>query len=189
MESRIALLIERFPLLIPTVKKLNQASIPFAIGGSGCLYVLGNERVPNDADLYLPDDRHDAADQLFGIQSFFHESPVEKARNSNPENNHDIQLTSQIVLQIEGKEYRLGLTPDVLAKTWFADYQGEKLTFLPPEEALLTKALLQRGSDVGKQDIEDVKNFLKLYPRIDQEYLKQRIQTLDAAERVGNIFK
>jgi len=186
--EQITKLFERFPLLKQTVHTLNEAKIPFAIGGSGCLFVLGNKRLPEDVDIYLPNDRHDEADHLFGCTSYQYQSPQENVRNSNPEGNHSIQLTSGIILTIKGKRYDLSLTEDVLSKRLEANFEEEKVFFYPPEDVLLIKALSQRGTDVGKHDIEDIQNFMKIYPELRMDYLTSRIHAIGAEERVGDIF-
>ncbi|MSR84897.1 hypothetical protein EXS71_00420 [Candidatus Uhrbacteria bacterium] len=188
LPERIAAFFSRFPLLISTIEKLNAAHISFAIGGSGCLFLFGNERVPEDADILLPDERHDEADKIFEIESYTHTSETEHVRNSNPSGDHSIQLTSQIILKIQGKEYRLSLTKNVLDHATTFDYQGQTITLLPVEDVLFIKALLQRGVDVGKHDIEDIQRFLKINPAIDRAYLASRVEELGAEERVGKIF-
>lgn len=57
----------RFPMLVSVAEKLNKASINWMIGGSSCLFLLGNKRIPDDIDIFLPDGEHDAVDQLFNI--------------------------------------------------------------------------------------------------------------------------
>lgn len=178
----------RFPLLKQTVQTLNHAHIPFAIGGSGCLFVLGNDRLPDDVDIYLPNEHHDEADALFQCVSYRYESTQENVRNSNPEGNHSIQLTSDLMLTIQGKRYDLALTAEVLEHRLEAEFEGEKVAFYPPEDVLLIKALLQRGTDVGKHDIEDIEKFLKIFPHLRAEYLQKRISALEAGERVKNVF-
>ena len=187
-EKRLEGFFSRFPLLAPTLNALNQAGIPFAVGGSGCLYLLGNERQPDDVDIYLPDEKHDLADQLFHTQSYTYESATENVRNSNPEGDHSIQLTSRLRLNIQGMEYDLRLTEDVLSHRFSAEYKETAISLLPPEDVLLIKALLQRGKDVGKHDTEDINRFLEVYPSINREYLKQRIASLNAEARIGSIF-
>lgn len=186
--ERLAFFFERFPLLQKTLTALNGAGIPFAIGGSGCLFLLGNERLPDDVDMYLPKERHDEADGLFGIQSFQYRSSQEDVRNSNVDGDHSMQLTSGLVLTIEGKKYDLELTSDVLVMRLEAEYGGQHVFLYPPEDVLLIKALLQRGEDVGKHDIADIQNFVKVYPELRKEYLGKRVETIGAEERVGDIF-
>lgn len=114
LPERLGRLVQKFPSLLPTVAKLNEAGIPYAIGGSGCLYLLGNEREPNDVDIFVPDERHDEADALFGIVSFTHQSAIDRARNSNPGQDHAMQLTSHLLFTVGGREYPLRLTPRCL---------------------------------------------------------------------------
>lgn len=187
-EDRLQQFFERFPLLPSTIQALNRAHIPFAIGGSGCLFVLGNERVPDDVDIYLPNDRHDEADQLFQCTSYRYESAQENVRNSNPEGNHAIQLTSDLVLTIQGKRYDLSLTDQVLQHRLETRFEGEPVTFYPPEDVLLIKALLQRGAEVGKHDVEDIRAFLGIFGKLRAEYLSARVQSLGAEERVGRLL-
>ena len=189
INSRLTIFFDRFPLLEKTLTVLNKANIPFAIGGSGCLFLLGNERMPDDVDIYLSNDRHDEADKLFGIASFPFRSEQEEVRNSNVDGDHSIQLTSGLLLKIEGKQYDLSLTADVLAMRLEMVYVGQKVFLYPPEDVLLIKALLQRGADVGKHDIEDIRNFMKVYPGLRMDYLEKRIRDLGAEKRVGHIFK
>lgn len=186
--ERLQRFFERFPLLQKTLGILNEAGIPFAIGGSGCLFLLGNERLPDDVDIYLPRDRHDEVDGLFGITSFQYKSSQEDVRNSNVDGDHSMQLTSGLVLTIKEKKYDLELTSDVLAMRLEAEYASQHVFLYPPEDVLLIKALLQRGEDVGKHDIADIQNFVKVYPELRREYLRKRVEMIGAEERVSDIF-
>ena len=180
---------DRFPLLEKVITTLNAAQIPFAIGGSGGLFLLGNKRLPDDVDIYLPNDYHDQADRLFEITSFVHRSPQETVRNSNPEGNHSIQLTSNLVITAEGKKYDLSLDSAVLSKRLCISYKKQKVFLYSPEDVLLIKALLQRGSEVGKHDLADITAFLKIYPEVRRDYLKKRIKIIGAEKRVGKVFE
>src|SRR3989344_4776455 len=185
--EKIEVFVSRFPLLLPVAKKLNDAGINWMIGGSGCLFLLGNERVPQDVDIVLFDDEHDKADVLFGIVPYTYNSSLESVRNSNPEGDHSIQLTSHMKFNLD-KYYEFCLPPLVLLKNMRFKHKGINLYLLSPEDVLLIKALLQRGPKEGKKDIEDIRNFSKIY-QIDHIYLSERIKELGAEERVGNIFR
>lgn len=184
----IKVLFNRFPLLEKVITMLNTAKIPYAVGGSGCLFLLGNKRLPDDVDIYLPNDKHDAADRLFGITSFVYRSTQETVRNSNPYGSHAFQLTSNLVIKAVGKEYDLSLSREVITHSLKTHYKKQKIFLYPPEDVLLIKALLQRGPEVGKQDIADIHAFLKIYPQIRMSYLKKRIKALGAEKRVKKIF-
>lgn len=180
--------VNKFPLFLPTIEKLNQNSIPWVIGGSGSLYLLGNERVPVDADIGILNKDHDKVDELFGIKSFNYDSVSEKIRNSNPFNDESIQVTSSIILIVDNKTYDCTDTDETMNHKIVTKYKDQEIYIKAPEDVLIIKALLQRGQDIGKNDIEDINNFLKIYKSFDKEYLNSRIKELNAEQRIGNIF-
>ncbi len=184
MNTNLDQFLNKFPTLLEVLDKLNAHNIEWYIGGSGCLFLLGNKRLPDDVDIYLRDDQHDMADKIFGIESFQYTSPVENVRNSNPGGDHDIQLTSGLTIIVGGITYLLSIN-DAVRKQ--ALNMGE-LRLYPPEDVLLIKALLQRGADVGKKDLADIKTFQAIY-ELDGEYLRERIAELGAEERVRGIFR
>ena len=184
MKSNLEVFIAKFPELYDVLEQLNQNNIDWAIGGSGCLFLLGNERIPDDVDIFLRADQHDLADKVFNIQSFQYTSETERVRNSNPGGAHAMQLTSNLQLTIENKKYDLSLSEKTLAhRIKIQDY-----FLMPPEEVVLIKLLLQRGPEVGKYDIEDIEKFKAVY-KLDNMYLKDRIVELDATERVKQYWK
>lgn len=182
--ERIREYIAQFPALLTILERLAGAEIPHLIGGSGCLFLHGNDRAPDDVDVYLPDEAHDAADQLFGVQSFTYTSSLEHVRNSNPDGTHTYQLTSALRISAEGTTYPLSMGPEVFRQGVVAG----PLRLLPVEDVLLIKALLRRSADVGKHDLEDIAAFLRVHPRIDHAYLETRIAALGATMRVGDTF-
>lgn len=188
MQEKIAVLLKRFPRFLEVCKRLNESDIPFFLGGSGCLFLLGNERLPDDLDLFLPDEYHEKANALFGIESFEYQSDREQVRNSNPFGEHAYQFTSHLVISVENRDYRLRISPDQMKQALPLEAQGVHFNLLPPEDVLLIKALLQRGEREGKRDIEDIGRFIRLYPTLDRVYLMNRVHVLGAEDRVAGLF-
>ena len=186
-EEVIQEFINKFPKLLPTLTILNENNIQYLIGGSGSLFLLGNKRIPDDVDIYIQDKDHDKVDELFGITSFQYKSKTEDVRNSNPENDHSIQITSHLNITIHSTTYNLQITDEVLNNKIRVAFQNTEFFLLPTEDVLLIKAILQRGKDVGKNDLEDIYNYIKIHP-INRPYLNARISALKAEDRVGNIF-
>ncbi|OHB25407.1 MAG: hypothetical protein A2542_00225 [Parcubacteria group bacterium RIFOXYD2_FULL_52_8] len=181
------LFVAKFPKLAEVVGRLNANNIDWMISGSGCLWFYGNKRLPNDVDFFLRDEQHDVADKLFGIESFTYTSPLENVRNSNPFGDHDMQLTSHLRISVEGRTYSMSMGDAVFAQRKRVESSIGTLWLIPPEDALLIKALLQRGPDMGKQDLDDIKSFLAIYaPNMD--YLQKHIAAIGAEERVKGIF-
>lgn len=187
--DRIATFFKQFPALLPVVTTLNEHQINWMIGGSGCLYLLGNKRVPDDVDIYLADNQHDQVDALFGIQSFTFISDQERVRNSNPNNNHRIQLTSHLTLTVGGQSYSFDFGEESYRRQHqHLSYKGQVVHLLAAEDVLVIKALLQRGLAVGKNDVADINAFQEIYKALNIMYLHKRIKSLRAEARVQAIW-
>lgn len=177
----------QFPNLLSTLEQLNKEKIDWMIGGSGCLFLLGNDRAPKDIDILLRNEDHDRADALFGIKSFEYISSSEIARNSNPFNDHDIQLTSHLRIMVDGKQYDLTIHNEIIDKRLEEIYGTTLIWLMPPEEVLLIKALLRRGAEVGKNDLKDINAFTSLYS-LDREYINNRAHALGAEAVIADIL-
>jgi predicted nucleotidyltransferase len=56
------------------------------------------------------------------------------------------------------------------------------------EDNIVLKAILQRGEDEEKHDIEDIKSMIA-HEKLDWQYLKERIQNCQAERRVSTLLK
>jgi hypothetical protein len=184
IRDKILRIKKEFPIFSETIEILNMNTIDWCIGGSGGLFLLGNDRFPDDIDIYVRDREHDVVDKLFGISSFQYYSSLENVRNSNPRGDHSMQITSHLNISVLNKIYHWQVDDELLAQS----RQIDEIRLCPPEDILLIKALLQRGIEVGKHDIDDIKNFAKIY-NLDKEYFQKRVTILDAELRVKNIWR
>jgi hypothetical protein len=188
-DKNVTTFLSKFPTLDSALDVLDKNNITYAIGGSGCLFVLGNERIPDDVDIMLLDSDHDTVDKLFAIESYQYTSSVESVRNSNPGGDHDIQMTSHLKFTIENREYDMSLTVEMVENRFSITHNNRTYWFMAPSDVVLVKALLQRGSEVGKRDLEDVVTFIEHYKDFDFEYFNQRIESLGATDRVRKLFE
>lgn len=184
--NNLLVFIQKFPKLLPVLKILNNNKINWLIGGSSCLFLLGNKRIPDDVDIFVPDLEHDKVDQILNMESYTHTSPAGPVRNSNPDGDHSLQFTSHLEFNFDNN-YKFEVTDSVLKEKITFEHNGVAINLLPPEDVLLIKALLQRGKAEGKCDIEDIGKFREIY-QINKNYLSSRITKLGAESRVGNIF-
>jgi predicted nucleotidyltransferase len=177
-----------FPHLKEVLTALTEHGIPFFIGGSGSLFLFGNEREPKDVDIFIPNKHHDEVDALFGIASEVYTSPLERVRNSHPFGLHELQITSHLEITVEAKVYAFSFDQSFVRKDCQMEMDGLVISVLPPEDALIIKAILQRGVSVGKHDVEDITSFLQIHKNLDKEYLQKRIKFLGAENRIDDIF-
>lgn len=66
-------------------------------------------------------------------------------------------------------------------------YNGWSIPFAPPEDTILLKAILARGADQGKHDIEDIAA-IRDGCYLDQDYLMRRIAETGTAPRVSPLL-
>lgn len=187
-QNRVISFTEHVPKLLEVAQKLNNAKIPWVIGGSGCLFVFGNERVPEDVDIFVRNADHGRVDELFGIESFTYTSPLENVRNSNPFGDHALQCTSHLKIDKGDRVVNFEVTGAMLSQSWRAECDGVSLFFMPPEDPLLIKALLNRGPEVGKHDRADIERFLEINPDIDRVYLNNRAEGLGLSDEEKYMF-
>ncbi len=187
-ETRLEQLEVDFPNFLPVVARLNQRDIPWALVGSGCLFVFGNERHPKDIDFFVRDEDHDSVDTLFGITSEQYRSDIEDVRNSHPLHDDAMQITSGLRLMIDGKKYQMSFTPAQPRHRHCFEYKGEKIWTAAPEDVLISKALLKRGDAERKHDVQDIRDFLAVYQNPDLAYAKERIRELDGEKRAGRLL-
>ncbi len=189
IQEKLPVFFRYFPHLFPLITKLNQNNIWWLIGGSGCLFLHGNDRKPGDVDILLPNNQHETADNLFDIKSYIITSNTQSVRNSNPYNNHSLQLTSHLEIRVNDHIFTFDYGDiQVQEKAMLVPFQDQLVRIAPPEDALIIKAILQRGVNEGKQDLEDINNFLEISPDIDKKYLQSRINNLGARDRTAGIL-
>lgn len=80
------------------------------------------------------------------------------------------------------------LDEDMIERTQWRTLFGILVPVMSPEDNIVLKAILQRGPEQGKHDIEDIKDILK-NESIDLAYLQARICKCHAEERVNPLLR
>jgi hypothetical protein len=65
---------------------------------------------------------------------------------------------------------------------------GNKVPVLSVEDNIVFKAILQRGKESGKHDVEDIKVMIA-HEKIDLKYLRERIRNFHAGRRVNSLLR
>lgn len=65
---------------------------------------------------------------------------------------------------------------------------GVVVPVMSVEDNIILKAILQRGEDRGKHDIEDIKSMIA-HEKIDLQYLEERMEKCQAGKRVKQLLK
>jgi len=158
------------PFKIRLVKdRLGAARIKWAFFAGFAAYCYGSRRKVSDIDVLVQDKDFERARQILGT--------IE-----------GVELCKTKIKRIEGKEYPLGLDAEMVEHIQHRTIFGMEVNLISPEDNILIKAILQRGKEKDKYDVEDIRA-MAAAEKIDQDYLKARIQKFGATERVEKLLK
>ncbi|HEY7356181.1 MAG TPA: hypothetical protein VH590_06930 [Ktedonobacterales bacterium] len=91
-------------------------------------------------------------------------------------------------LYLKGGERVYAFAPDarLLQRVTRQQIAGVVVPIMPAEDVILFKAILQRGPEQHKHDLEDIQAMWeRMGQRLDLAYMKERAVTCDALERVA----
>ncbi len=83
---------------------------------------------------------------------------------------------------------QIRLDDEMVKRTRHRPLFGVTVPVIPAEDNIILKAILQRGEDQGKHDIDDVKSMIR-NENIDLEYLNWRIHEWKVEERVKPLLQ
>lgn len=178
--KRFQEVIAAFPKFESILRQLNDANIPYAIGGSVTLYVQGNDRRPNDVDIIFTDEAFDRANELFGLEPQHIERPYNSMNKSTPVDDGSVDFLNQYVAKAENRSYYSPPT-----ETVSVIFDGMKVTLSPAEKMAVFKLITRREHH---NDLGDF-NELFQHPDFDMNIFWQIVDSLDAREVVTNLLK
>jgi len=77
---------------------------------------------------------------------------------------------------------------EMIERTQWKQLFNVTVPIIPVEDNIIFKAILQRGENQGKHDIEDIKR-MTTKEKLDSEYLERRIKKYNAEKRVKPLLK
>ena len=83
---------------------------------------------------------------------------------------------------------RFFMDDEMIKRTRWKQFFGVTVPVIPVEDNIIFKAILQRGENRGKYDIQDIQHMIK-NEKIDLEYLRKRIRKYHAEERIKLLLK
>jgi hypothetical protein len=90
-----------------------------------------------------------------------------------------INLCDDLTVKRDGSNYPLKMDQPMIDHVRNMPLLGSPVKLLAPEDVLIHKLLLNRGSEQGKFDFEDAQG-IALRQKLDTAYLKQRLQLCNA---------
>ena len=186
LRTKLPDLISRFSRLLTVAEKLNGAQIEWYIGGSACLYVLGNDRIPQNIDMYISDEAHDSADALFGVTSHEYTWESHSARNSIPYTiGGTLRLISKLQFKLPGGHYSYRMSELTRTHKIHLQYKDIDFYLAPPEDVIIIKSL-QYHTDTLQRHRHgvDISHFKKTHT-LDQEYIAAKSAEISQTSASG----
>jgi hypothetical protein len=185
IEHNIDTLLDKVPALQYVLNQLAETGIRYGLYAGSHVAVLVNNREPTDVDLIVHDDDLPALRALF---PFARTKDLGRAVYLYIGECDAIEFMGRADILRNGKAYPFRLTD--LAAEHVRTYTAgrSKIKLVDPVDTLLLKALLRRGQDQGKHDLEDLEAVLNSM-RIDQAYLTARLCEVNALDATQHVWR
>ncbi|MCJ7430515.1 nucleotidyltransferase family protein [Candidatus Bathyarchaeota archaeon] len=144
--------------------KLVETGIHWVIFAGAAAYCYGNRRKVTDVDI------------LVKIED------LEKARNAL-KNTEGFDIVADLKIKTNQGTCLFFMDKEMVERAKWKKLFGMSVPVISVEDNIVFKAILQRGEDKGKHDIEDIQH-MAANEKIDLEYLKKRIKKCYAEKRV-----
>ncbi len=187
-EENIHRLFEKIPTLRKVFKILKENGIRYGIFAGTHVFLLTSYRDSTDVDILV-------ADEDFEKLSDFFKGHVKRRKEKNVNGDffylnedRNLEFVSRLDFIESGEIYPIRLTPLAWENNWKFKVDEVEVVLLNPVDTVLEKAILPRGKEVGKHDLEDIKALVNVCD-IDKDYLEKRVDEMKAKEHVKNILQ
>lgn len=164
---------------------LAPTGVPWALSAGAAVYLYTGNRPPADLDVLVRPRDLGAIAAALGVEG-------ETEQTSWGENSKivlgRVEVSGLLVVRLAGERYEYEMDDEMARRIRPLDFQGTEVPVLAPEDLIALKAVLQRGVDQGKHDLEDIQA-LAAAVDLDLSYLLARLRTMGAEERASPILE
>jgi hypothetical protein len=177
-------LIQRAAPLQGVLGILEETSIRYGLYAGSHVAVLTNNRSPTDVDFLVHDDD---IDELKKVLPSARINETESATFLHVGDNNLIEFMARANILKKGAAYPFRLTDLAFRHVDTYDTGLGSIKIVNPVDTLLLKAMLQRGENQGKHDLDDMRSVLSQI-EIDREYLNARIKETKTRELTADVW-
>ncbi len=188
VEENIRKLFKKNSSLKEVLAVLSENKIKYGIFAGAHVYLLTSNRESTDVDILV-------ADEDFKKLVGFLKGHIKKREEKDVrgdffylDDGDELEFVSRLDFTDKGELYPIRLTPLAWENTHKFFVNGVEVVLLNPVDTVLEKAILPRGKEVGKHDLEDIAALVGVVD-IDKKYLKKRVIEMRAEKRVMNIIQ
>lgn len=176
------------PLSSDLIKKLESGGIRYGLYAGAYVALITDNRVPTDFDFLVADEDFEKLKTLFPNSQLNGDEKKSGGVFLYPSEDRKIEFMSKATVDIEGSHYKFKLTDLAWQNVSEMKINGINTKLCNPVDTILLKAMLQRGADKGKHDLEDIEALLK-FVTIDKNYLSQRLVECGSDERLLGVLR
>ena len=178
-EENLETFSQKNPLLKDIILRLNNADICYGLFGGTQVWLTTASRETTDIDILVANKDFDKVRSLF-LDSVYKEKEI---GNFLYLPKHNIEFGSNVSPKVNEVKYLFLLTDPCSENRVKITFPDCELYFLNPTDTILLKAILQRGIEKGKHDLEDIEALVNCI-EIDKDYLQKRFEECGCDERV-----
>jgi len=151
------------------VDRLVKVGVHWVVFAGAAAYCYGSERKVTDVDVLVE------GEELEKVRAVL--ADVE-----------DVDVVADLKIKVAEETCLFFMDEEMVENIQRRKLFDVEVPVVPVEDNVIFKAILQRGENQGKHDIEDIEHMVA-NERIDLEYLEKRIQKYHAAKRVKPLLR
>jgi hypothetical protein len=158
---------------------------PWGIMAGTACYLYGSNRYPTDIDVIIREIDLDEISLLFQKKPIFEDNTLGKATKIHLEG---IELVCQLSVKEDNHLMPFNLDEEMISRIQFKKINDHVIPVLAIEDVIVFKAMLQRGKEYRKFDLEDISS-IWTRNKINNKYLLKRSRKCKAEGRVVTALK
>jgi predicted nucleotidyltransferase len=151
------------------VDRLSKAGVRWVVFAGAAVYCYGSDREVTDIDVLVEDEHLEKVKAVL--------ADVE-----------DVDVVADLKIQVAGETCLFFMDEEMVENIKRRKLFDVEIPVVPVEDNVIFKAILQRGENEGKHDVEDIEHMAS-HERMDLEYLEKRIQKYHAGKRVKPLLR
>ncbi|MFC1649421.1 nucleotidyltransferase family protein [Patescibacteria group bacterium] len=171
---------------------LNNNSIHYGLYAGSHVSLLTSNRIPTDIDILVSNQ------DVTKIKKLFPHAKIEGEKKINEDiyvkggavilEKENVEFAHNLVIEVGDKEYQVYLSNLVWKNIRQIIGKRNMIYTVPVEDTIIIKAILQRGEELGKHDLSDIEELLKV-EKLNKRYLDSRLNEVKANERVVKVLE
>ncbi len=158
--------------------------VQWAVAAGAAVFLYARNRTPTDLDVLVRSEDLPMVEAALGVATETESTAWGEVTRVQM---GGIEIAGRLAVRAGARSYLYYLDSDMAGHIRHLTYHGIEIPVLAPEDLVALKAVLQRGPEQGKHDLEDI-DALAASTRIDPVYLRLRLERMRALDRARSVL-